>query len=320
MSQDVNPQSKPRRTNRWLLWLFFCLLLVAGGVAVYRWLNPRLVPVTRLVLPDRHIFLYNDCYGFPEAYVKLVSPSNTLWLLDECGQTREKTDLSKYRSSPFSAIPGFLQRLLYGSTPQTVFRNQECKLVIKGRYPRSIIISEQGHPDTIMSSAPDPWLFSEDGTVWKETGGKLHVLQWRSGKPTVTKIATPIVSDEHVLDFSRLPRRSVSALWGDGRCIAVAETLPVIPKSLWPVARKTATLINKHDSFPLERRWLTLYRDDKKIGTYSINLKPSGVKYPFWIMISPQYTEHLAFSRDGKYLAWCIDAGWGWQELVFKVQ
>ena len=276
------------------------------------------------------MFLYHDGYGFPKAYLHFASSSRTLWMLNERGQAREHIDLSDGRLSPGSSAHGILGHVFFNADSPIIFTNKERKLVMaKGgdnwRNFLPPIVQEQGRLIAQMWYGPDPspdaWLLSEDGTVWKETGRKLQVFKWRSGKPALAAMATPIVPDEHVLDFPCAPQRSVAALWGDGRYIAVADTHPLLPKSLIPVALKAAALIKQDDKLPFERRRLTLYRNGKKVGTYSVNLKPSGAKYPAMFSTPvPQYFEHIAFSRDGKYLAWCIDAGWGWLELVFKVQ
>lgn len=65
-------------------------------------------------------------------------------------------------------------------------------------------------------------------------------------------------------------------------------------------------------SLPVEARRLTLYRNGRRVGSFTVRLKP-GARPHF----SVHYPEHLAFSADGRYLSWVIDAGVGKQMYVF---
>jgi hypothetical protein len=118
---------------------------------------------------------------------------------------------------------------------------------------------------------------------------------------------------------------ALPASWGDGRLVAVAATRPSVPRRVGE--RLNAALRAMHLSYglPYEVRTLTLYRDGKRVGTCHVPLAPlhPGItaRLPWWHRPpTPAYREHLAFTQDGQYLSWIIDAGRGPQVYVFATR
>jgi len=206
---------------------------------------------------------------------------------------------------------------------------------------------------TATGGGPIDWWWGEDGTVWTVQGGKVQVLDWRKGALRLRTLSIGFAEDPriHALDnlsrfahtstFYMPPNRNPApgaALWGDGHLVAIAES-----GSIWP--RQVAGLIkpamNKYRVLRRERRRLTLYRDGRLIGRYTIPLDPQAVlseSTPTGILTGPPKPvalpkgfvmqqvilstiarEHLAFTKDGNRLAWVVETAKGKTIYVFKV-
>ncbi len=179
--------------------------------------------------------------------------------------------------------------------------------------------------------------------------GAVSLLRWRDAMPRLEKLPVPLKLDSAMCDmapertglyfarFSHLvsplmPRSAISlsaptstplsppsalpAAWGDGRLLAVTETRPTIPARVIPVTDVIVSML-KQPRIPRQTRILTLYRDGKKIGTCATHLlepspKPAvspGGSLMYVNSNGREYPEHLAFTRDGKYLSWIINTG-----------
>jgi len=211
----------------------------------------------------------------------------------------------------------------------------------------------------ILPDGPLFWWWGEDGSVWTTHNGALQVLDWRHGPLRLRTVGT-IPAMYHIIDS--LDNRGTAdtyrssaeslkpsspydgeasigaAVWGDGRLVAIAET-----RSAWPrqMAAVLKSAIRKYPRLQRERRVLTLYRDRRQAGRYSIPinleanlltktptggivLRSSGRGFRpglFTLTVRrPMAREHLAFTKDGTRLAWVVETAKGKTIRVFKVQ
>jgi hypothetical protein len=165
------------------------------------------------------------------------------------------------------------------------------------------------------------WMWGEDGTVWGISDkGVSYLLRWRDAtKPCLVKLPMQGKPDTRFVDLTRLRPNGYGiiyaeivpgpAIWGDGRLIAVTETRRLLPDRVADLTDRVLVAMKKTDGVPREARVLTLYRDKKVVGTFTVSLKVHILRY---------YREHLAFTKDGKYLSWVIDTGRGPQVYAFE--
>lgn len=201
----------------------------------------------------------------------------------------------------------------------------------------------------IASIAPgtDGWRWCEDGTVWTLTGGKLQVLRWRTGTPAPAYIKTRGTPGTRYGSLapgaqSNPPFRENTdpdwaAVWGDGTLVATVENNTLAAERVAYIFERAAAIVRIKISIPREARRLTLYRDNRRLGSYLIHTKPKPpppspprlsrpIRGSGIVSLGPSFQptpqtsnhEHLAFTKDGKYLSWAIDDGTGVRLFVFR--
>ena len=166
------------------------------------------------------------------------------------------------------------------------------------------------------------WRWGEDGSVWTMEGQSLKILHWRDATPTWDTLTVTGNVDDRVGEMQVAGIRTNAsytfwhygpawaAVWGDGQLLARTETLPAP---------------GHHGD---EMRQLSLYRGDTFLGSYQLPLydnkrgidamkSMSGIGPTFHprkdkdAYPTAYYQEHLAFTRDGKFLAWMVVNGQG---------
>jgi len=236
--------------------------------------------------------------------------------------------------------------------PGIVFHhgNRFLIAVAKGR----IQVFENGKRLRIFGTKNTVWQWGEDGTVWAVMGTRANVIAWHAGDcrlvaPKVAVPSDPQVSFLSNTDYNNQSTRSIEiifqvaggsyygiigrpgitynpsvAVWGDGKVMACTKTIPLWPQMLEPLITSLEKRSVLHNT-PRQGRQLILYRNGWRIGSYTVRLDPTvqfpvpAVAFPTPSPI-PQVThEHLAFTGDGRYLAWVIETVKGKTMYVFKV-
>lgn len=193
-----------------------------------------------------------------------------------------------------------------------------------------------------FGTAATQWQWSEDGSAWANIKKTPKILVWRKGTcrlipfPKVPAIdpgkrgLTYVGRNSLHLVWSSFP--SHIAVWGDGKLVAVSETVP--SSSL-----RKRILMEWIQRFPrritMNYRRMTLYQNDRRVGSHQLPLRSGAIEYQqgtATAMASPQsrgsfiqympvpYREHLAFTADGKHLAWLLEDNGKLQVTVFAAR
>ena len=151
------------------------------------------------------------------------------------------------------------------------------------------------------------WYWGEDGTVWTYTDKGPELLQWRQGVPRLIPLPFKAKFDGRIgIEYNSV--REI-AVWGDGQLVVHTEVRTVLPGVVERGMNAVYTRL-KRPKPQLKEIWqLTLYRGNRLHGSFRVPLHP--IKGDAW------YSEHLAFTADGKYLSWVIDNGDGTHLYVF---
>ncbi len=231
----------------------------------------------------------------------------------------------------------------------------------------SALVLERGKTIYTRHGAPHNWRWGEDGTAWQLDSRSIRVLQWKAGPCRFTKLPVALRADARVqpwgtgnndgypwMYFGRSLTGSVSsaststAVWGDGRYVATAETVRLRPAAAARKLERLARLVRIRRAVPREARRLTLYRDGKPAGHYTVPIDPialrplpspaalssiigiatHGTTLTLTTGTGKTYTysrygncrEHLAFTGDGKHLSWLVFTGKEVRHVVFKVR
>ena len=176
-------------------------------------------------------------------------------------------------------------------------------------YLGSYCASTRARINTPLTPDEGRWYYSEDGTIWTEDGRNIYILNWRHGTPSITTL--PLFSTASALQSTA----TLTAVWGDGRLIAHVRPERIVKEKrgtpnhtdIGNTPLETARNIFKRMGQPagVVYRTLTLYVDGKARDTFT--KKVSNEQAIDMMLNSPDaYTgyEMLAFSTDGKYLAW----------------
>jgi len=218
------------------------------------------------------------------------------------------------------------------------------RLLLVPHAGNALVYDKLRHTKTITPGA-EGWRWCEDGTVWTLTGGKLQVLHWRNGTPKLVQIRTRgkpgtrygslAPGLQSIPPFRENTDPDWAAVWGDGKLVAsVGNLAPAENVMVRVIVHATEALHIKLDI--REARRLTLYRDNHRLGSFLLYTKPkppppsppsspppsSGLRRWYSLPWRPPKTdnhEHLAFTKDGKYLSWAIDDGEGVRLFVFEV-
>ena len=207
------------------------------------------------------------------------------------------------------------------NTGRGIIFTQDRRLVV---VPSSGIVHvfENGKQLASFGNGVFQWIWGEDGTVWNLYDYRL--LQWRSGKPRLVSHHIPINFDPDFYHPTELTYaepgdwqptftgEAWAALWGDDALGATVETVPLIPMPLMTAMAWIQSKTKWQFDTRLIGRQLTLYRNGKPAGRIAIR-PPRPTKH------SP-YGEHLAFTRDGKYLAWVIACGERVEIYAFRIR
>ncbi|MHB9132067.1 MAG: hypothetical protein ACYDBB_13415 [Armatimonadota bacterium] len=175
--------------------------------------------------------------------------------------------------------------------------------------------------------------WGDDGSIWTLDGSTIEIVHWRQGKPFTENAQLP---SEPTNSFSpgdysssivaKAVGESWAAVWGDGTLIARSDMVNLMPERVANTTNGLLTRCKIRKQIPSQTRRLTLYRQGRKVGSFSIYLKPS-FQMPVYtakntirlVTVQNDVREHIAFTKDGKYLSWVIDKGDGLQVYAFRV-
>jgi len=151
------------------------------------------------------------------------------------------------------------------------------------------------------------WYWGEDGTVWTYTENGLELLQWRQGTPRLVPMPFKAGFDSRLVNgYDDV----FDAVWGDGQLVAHTELRTALPPALKRGIDAFYARF-KRSGPKLPEMWqLSLYRRNHLLGRFRFPLHPKQEE--------TVYFEHLAFTADGRYLAWVIDNGDGTHLYVFS--
>ncbi|HEY3377806.1 MAG TPA: hypothetical protein VGL77_09970 [Armatimonadota bacterium] len=138
------------------------------------------------------------------------------------------------------------------------------------------------------------WLFGDDGSTWTYDQQAVKILAWHTGKPHLVHIPFQGVSDAGSAALQ--VNTDAVAVWGDGRLVAQSQAA-YIPKN-----RLTSFLTGKSSVVGIANaRQLILYRDGQPVDQYTVRIRDlhDGLD-------AGSIKNELAFSLDGRYLAWRI--------------
>ena len=212
-----------------------------------------------------------------------------------------------------------------------VFHRGERLLFVQRRYGGATVLEQNGN---VLGRFPGYWCWGEDGTVWTMQGPQAQVLCWQEGTPALAALPVPMTREPRVQYYGDDARTSTAylfnmagmrptdgragwmkpfqdpastiAAWHDGNLAAVTTTDPP-----WqPGAARPAAGTVPAPS----RRVLTLYREGKPAGSFSVELLPEMM----FSTVNHFSNEHLAFSGDGMYLSWVIETKQGVKLYVFR--
>lgn len=185
--------------------------------------------------------------------------------------------------------------------------------------------------DLVHRAGADSWRWGEDGTVWTLSGGALRVLRWRTGTPALVNLPTRGTPGARygslapglgsIPPFRENTDPDWAAVWGDGRLVAGVENLFPAANRLVRIVARAAGAMHIKLSIPGETRRLTLYRDNRRLGSFLLHAKQQfpSPPMPSWVLPKTANREHLAFTADGRCLSWAIDDGTGVRLFVFQV-
>ena len=125
------------------------------------------------------------------------------------------------------------------------------------------------------------WQVGDDGSVWYCENGKAFILQWRREIPQL---------------ITRPAGDGMMTVWGDGAYLAHASILQ--RARLRQVFARVARLFGQKLPQPYGYRMVTLYRGWRKCGRFALpeDGRPA--------VPAAEFDQTLAFSKDGRYLAW----------------
>lgn len=164
----------------------------------------------------------------------------------------------------------------------------------------------------------------------------MQVLRWQEGTPTLEALPVQVASEPRVWYYGDDARTSTAylfnmagmrptdsrvgwmqpfpdqastvAVWHDGLLVAVTATDPPWQPGAPRPAGGTAPATS--------RRVLTLYREGKPAGSFSVDLIPDEM----FSKVNHFSNEHIAFSADGKHLAWVVETKQGVTLHVFRTE
>jgi hypothetical protein len=214
-----------------------------------------------------------------------------------------------------------------------------------------------GSGRTAIVSGPgggaETWWWGEDGTVWT-VGGNGSIQIYDRRKAALRKLPMTALTDDRIHALANCERPSPYepfprmnhhagfpgvAVWDGGRLVATVETRKAWPRPVNGLFMKAGKKYPSLRKLHRELRWLTLYRDRRKIGRYAVGFDPdtmlpstsSGImrwydsmrisKTGRLTVFPPPILacEHLAFNKDGTRLAWVRETTKGKTIYVFKV-
>ncbi len=215
--------------------------------------------------------------------------------------------------------------------------DQGCPVMVFSHGKRFLVVPaydaayvcEEGKIVRTLGNTRTRWGWGDDGTVWGDSvDGHTCLLHWQTGIIDIVPLPVMVPPESQFYDMTGSVSLLDSAVWGDGRMIAVTQTRQRTSINTISILNKILHRVSKAKSFPREARALTLYRDGAKVGTFAVWLTPKGPVVPFTfgtmtirgssLYPSIVYREHLAFSKDGRYLSWIVDVGRGPQVYVFE--
>ncbi|MHB0935076.1 MAG: hypothetical protein ACYDCO_04555 [Armatimonadota bacterium] len=241
------------------------------------------------------------------------------------------THLRLYDRTEKKILPG----LSFRDQTAMIWRHRDRLLLVPSN-GNVVVYDWLRHTQTPLPGTAD-WHWGEDGTVWTLDGGTLQVLHWRTGTPklaAVTTRGTPgarygSLVASGIEPFAENTRPDWAAVWGDGRLVAGVENLAPSDTRLSGIAMRAARALRIKLDIPREARRLTLYRGKRRVGSFLLRtqpmLDPRQAAIAKYSSRGPSVTqetdnhEHLAFTKDGKYLSWAIDDGTGVKLFVFEV-
>ena len=189
------------------------------------------------------------------------------------------------------------------------------------------------------------WRWGEDGSAWGIIWKKSQFLVWRKGDCHLEVFPRLPAYAPEVGDLTNAGRDTISlywisapanlAVWSDGEYIAISETVPISP-----LRKQLMKQWVRHASQPavMNYRRVTLYRRGRYAGSYRLPLESGSLMYvkgrfirvtrpgpppgtgAFITTGSRIYQEHLAFTVDGKHLAWLLQEGGKLHLTVFAVR
>jgi len=169
---------------------------------------------------------------------------------------------------------------------------------------------------TAMTSLPAKettrWLWGEDGSVWTYSGDQLSVLHWRQSAPRLERLPYSSVFDQVIGNSTE------NAVWGDGEFIAHTDWLDRrTPTAMVETVRAIFDRINwSLPEMPTMSLQLSLYHRTRLLGRFRVPIF-DNVSYTLSHYPGNKYSEHLAFTADGRYLSWVVDSGDGTHLYVF---
>lgn len=145
------------------------------------------------------------------------------------------------------------------------------------------------------------WFWGEDGSVWTYSGNQLSVLQWRQSSPRLERLPYSAQFDSQSFDSI-----TENAVWGDGELIAHTESLTRTPAAIERAIRAACDRINRpYPELPTMSQQLSLYRRNRLLGRFRVSIQAQNVNSYY---LGNKYSEHLAFTADGRYLSWVVDS------------
>jgi hypothetical protein len=238
------------------------------------------------------------------------------------------------------------------ATPLYMWRHHRGMVYHSG--DRFLAVPENGEAivftaDKVLGHFGTPstqWRWGEDGSAWANINKTPKILIWRKGTcrlipfprvPAIDPGACGMTSTgRETLPLAWNSSPGVLAVWGDGQYTAISETVP-----LTPLQKKILLQWIRH--FPrtltMNYRRVTLYRNGHRVGSSRLPLQTGVMTYrkgpsPPSAMASPgrrplpgyfltkggsAFMEHLAFTADGKHLAWLLRDGDTLRITVFAV-
>lgn len=164
---------------------------------------------------------------------------------------------------------------------------------------RVAIVPETGSPAVLLLEGKEMerigvastyWRCGEDGSLWRNADGRLTIFSWRNGRPREVPFPVRAAPNRWYRDDAFDNRPGWAAVWHDGELVAVTAM-----------------------AAPWTRR-LTLYRKGKPLRQCDVQITD------FFKGKGGINREHLAFTRDGRYLSWIVDTGSRTRVLAFRVR